>query len=375
MLQIVALFGAAISLVGCSKDEDKPEMNELYLGCRDPGKGSIQHYRISTATGMVTLIDTALAGAEVSNTTWNAKKDILYVAHTDTGRISTFTRDLKTGTLTLKGSVTVPGTPTPEMNPATQTLEIDQSGKFLLAANWAAHTVLVYAINVDGSVGSLVDTKQDGLNAHHTVLDATNKFALVPYLGSNVIAVYQFDKTTGVLTPNTPFKTEIPVADSGPRHLALHANNKWLYAVTETAGSVALFQFDSTNGSLTHVATVPSLPSTFTGTMRSGSEIVVDRAGKFLYVSNRLDQMANGILGAYAIQADGKLTVVDFYDSKGVTPRQFSLSPGGELLVVGNQGSANMSVFKVNASTGALTYVATTPTCDVPFFAQMVVPS
>lgn len=377
LLRNSALLCAVCATWGCSSNDSKPaeQMDHLYVGCRDPGLGTIQHYRISTLTGAVMLVDTVLANAEVSNTAWNANKDILYVAHTDTGRITSFTRDLTTGKLTLKGFVTVPGTPTPEMNPATQTLEVDQSGKFLLAANYTANTVLVYAINADGSVGNLVATHEDGLNAHHTVLDSSNTFALVPYLGSNYIAVYKFDKTSGSLTPNVPFKTELPAPNSGPRHLALHQNNKWLYTITETAGTISFFLFDSTTGALAHQATISSLPATFTGTAKNGSEIEIDKTGHFLYVSNRLDPMANGNLGAYSIaQNDGTLTPIDFYDSHGATPRLFSLSPGGELLVVGNQGSANMSVFKVNATTGSLTYVATTATCMIPFFARMVAP-
>jgi 6-phosphogluconolactonase len=70
-------------------------------------------------------------------------------------------------------------------------------------------------------------------------------------------------------------------------------------------------------------------------------------------------------------QVDGKLTPIEHHQTRGKTPRQFSLSPDGKLLVVGNQGSDNMSVFRVNTTTGKLTYVATTDTCAVPFFARM----
>ena len=345
---------------------------DLYVGCRD-ATGTIQHYRISNQTGAVRLVDTALANAAVSNTAIDASEKILYVAHTDTGRISTFSRNPATGSLTLEGAVAVPGTPDPASNPATQTLEIDHSGHFLLAANYTANTVLVYALKADGSVGNLVATREDGLNAHHTVLNVSNKFALVPYLGSNFIAVYKFNDANGSLTPHVPFTTNIPTANSGPRHLAIHPNTNWVYAITETAGTISFFSFNNRTGTLTHRETVSSLPADFVGAARSGSEIEIDASGRFLYVSNRLDQVANGILGVYAIaRRDGTLTPIQFQDSRGATPRQFSLSPGGDLLVVGNQGSNNMSVFKVDANAGTLTYVATTPTCSIPFFARMV---
>jgi 6-phosphogluconolactonase len=352
---------------------DDPRL-DLYVGCRDPGKGTIEHYRIEPQTGVVAKIDQVLAGAEVSNTAWNAAQTILYVAHTDTGRITTFKRNLVNGKLKLQAAVQVPGEPLPTDNPATQTLEVDATGKWLLAANYTANTVLVYAIKPDGSVGDLVDSLTDGLNAHQTLLNNTNEFALVPYYGSNFIAVYDFDAATGQLSAHVPLTTAIPAADSGPRHLALHQNAKWLYAITENAGSIALFDFDNTTAALSHVETVSSVAADFVGAVKSGSEIEIAGTGKFLYVSNRTDGVAEGNVGAYAIsEVDGKLTPLEHHQTHGKTPRQFSLSPDGKLLVVGNQGSDNMSVFQVNTTTGKLIYVDTTNTCAVPFFARMAV--
>jgi 6-phosphogluconolactonase (cycloisomerase 2 family) len=42
--------------------------------------------------------------------------------------------------------------------------------------------------------------------------------------------------------------------------------------------------------------------------------------------------------------------------------------------VVTNQGSANMTVFQVDDTTGELDLVATSSVCDTPFFARMVAP-
>jgi 6-phosphogluconolactonase len=345
----------------------------LYVGCRDD-QGTIQHYRITNATGAVLLVDTAFANAAVSNTALSEDERFLYVAHTDTGRISTFSRDPDSGSLTLEGFVEVPGSPDPTSSPATQTLEIDHTGRFLLAANYTANTVLVYALQADGMVGALVASREDGLNAHQTLLTPRNDFALVPYLGSNYIAVYRFDDHDGSLTPNNPFLNTLPTPQSGPRHLALHPSRDWVYSISENAGAIDFFKLNERRGTLRHRQTLSSLPADFAGAERSGSEIEIDKAGEFLYVSNRLDQVANGILGVYSIARDGVLAPIQFEDSRGATPRQFSLSPDGDLLVVGNQGSANMSVFKVNDRTGKLKYVATTPVCEKPFFARMVSP-
>jgi 6-phosphogluconolactonase len=106
---------------------------------------------------------------------------------------------------------------------------------------------------------------------------------------------------------------------------------------------------------------------------RSGSEIEIDQSGRFLYVSNRVDGVANGSIGVYSIApGDGALTPIEWEDTGGATPRHFSLFPDGQLLVVTNQGSNNMSVFSVDPASGELDRVETTEVCDVPFFARMI---
>ncbi|MEO8180367.1 MAG: beta-propeller fold lactonase family protein [Deltaproteobacteria bacterium] len=372
---------------------------DLYVGCRDMA-GTIQHYRISSASGALTLVDTAQANATTSNFEVNADETFVYIAHADEGRITTFSRDRETGALTLEDFVTVPGNaerdpdarepynvdcvdvdnPAAPTNPATQTLTLAPGENRLIASNWCANTLLVYEVDSDGTVGELVQTLIDGAKSHHAVFNSTGEFVLVPYFGSDVIAVYDFARDTGMLSPVAPLKTEVPEANgsSGPRHLAFHpTQTTWLYSINETGGSISFFKFDETTGTLQHQQTISSLPDNSPFTVealnRSGSEIEIDQAGRFLYVSNRVDGVANGSIGVYSIaQGDGTLTPIEWEDTGGATPRHFTLSPDGQLLVVTNQGSNNMSVFSVDPASGELDLVETAGVCDVPFFARMI---
>lgn len=375
--------------------------HHLYVGCRDES-GTIQHYRIGSESGAVTLEDTAHANATTSNFATNAAETLVYIAHADEGRISTFSRDPGTGVLTLEDFVAVPGNaegdagaqrpfnvdcvdaqnPNGPTNPATQTLTLAPGEDFLIASNWCANTVLVYEINADGTVGDLIQTVIDGAKSHHAVFNSTGEFVLVPYFGSDFIAAYRFDGDTGMLSPVDPLTTPVPEAagPSGPRHLAFHpTETSWVYSINETGGSISFFHFNETDGTLAHQETISSLPDDSPFTVedmnRSGSEIEVDRSGRFLYVSNRVDGQANGSIGVFSIAADdGKLTPVEWEDTGGATPRHFSLSPDGKLLVVANQGSDNMSVFTVDQDSGELDLVKTTDVCQVPFFARMIAP-
>ena len=248
-----------------------------------------------------------------------------------------------------------------------------------MAPNYATGNVYVYGVATDGSVGSLVSWHQGGMNAHHAVFTLNNNFVMVPYLGSNLISVYGFNPTTGALTPSSTVAS--PAAMSNPRHLALHPNGMWLYAINELAGgatsasgTIDVFSVNQTSGAVAPVATVTvPLPTGYTG-LKNGSEIDIAPAGDLLFVSMRLDNAAEGSLVSYMVNATtGVLTLIEQESSRGITPRHFSLSKDRRLLVVGNQNSNTVAVFRVDPVTGAMTFAADRDVCFSPRFARMAI--
>jgi 6-phosphogluconolactonase len=86
----------------------------------------------------------------------------------------------------------------------------------------------------------------------------------------------------------------------------------------------------------------------------------------------RLDSVADGSLVSYLVNpTTGGLTLIEQESSRGVTPRHFSLSKDRRLLVVGNQNSDTVAVFRVDPDTGAMTFLLDRDVCDSPRFARM----
>jgi 6-phosphogluconolactonase len=371
----------------------------LYVGCAD-STGTIQVFDLDGLTGVLAPLANFKAGGAISNTEFNDAEDHMYIAHMigSEAKLSTYTRNPTSGALTLVGSpVAVPYSPpgsgggadggaidgdaidagAPPTNAGPQTLTFDRSAHFVAVPNYYSGYVCVYDMNSDESIHSLVAWHTAGNNAHNAVFTLNNKFMLVPYLGSNLIDVYGFNASTGAITATA--STTLPNASSGPRHLALHSNGKWLYSINETAGgassaagSIDFFTVDQTAGSVTSTATfdVP-LPTGYTG-VKNGAEIEIAPSGNLLIVSMRLDSVAEGSLVSYRINATtGALTLIEQDGSHGVTPRQFSLSKDGTLLVVGNQTSNTIAVFKVDATAGTMTFVGDRGVCASPRFARM----
>lgn len=364
----------------------------VYVGCADT-TGTIQLYTMNSATAVLTPVSTSLAGGAISNAELNDTADRFYVIHTISGesKASTYARDTKAGGLTLMGSpVAVPYNPpgttgldggvdagAASTNAGPQTLTFDRTGQFVAVPNYYSGNVYIYSVGKDGAIGQLLSWHNAGKNAHHAVFSANNKFMLVPYLGSNMIQVYGFDPTSGAITAGK--STTLPNADSGPRHVALHSNGNWLYAINETAGgasstagTIDFFKVDQAAGTVTSAATyqVP-LPTGYSGA-KNGGEIEISPSGNLLYVSMRLDGTAQGSLVSYRIGADaGALTLIEQESTHGATPRQFSLSKDGRLLLVGNQNSNTMAVFRTDPATGEMTFVSTRDVCASPRFVKM----
>jgi 6-phosphogluconolactonase len=100
------------------------------------------------------------------------------------------------------------------------------------------------------------------------------------------------------------------------------------------------------------VQTISNLPSNFNRYFTS-ADIHVSNDGKFLYASTR--DSAN-IITIYKIdQKTGKLSVVGRQSVLGKTPRNFNFDPSGNYLLVANQNSDNVVIFKINHQTGLLT--------------------
>jgi 6-phosphogluconolactonase len=152
---------------------------------------------------------------------------------------------------------------------------------------------------------------------------------------------------------------------AGPRHLAFHPNGKVAYLIAELNDTLSAYSYDATRGQLTFLESKSTLPAGTDGSSNTCAEVVVAPSGKFVYGSNR----GHDSIARFSINADtGKLTFMDSTPSGGNVPRSFTLSANGELMLVANE-SGNVTSFSVNTKSGALTKLLS---LDVPQKPQFV---
>ncbi len=91
-------------------------------------------------------------------------------------------------------------------------------------------------------------------------------------------------------------------------------------------------------------------------------------SGRFIYGSNRISG-ASGDIVIFSIGRDGRLTLVGHQSTRGQTPRHLSVEPAGRALFVANLDSSQVVVFRVDATTGLLTFATQTDVGMKPYFA------
>src|ERR1700731_4485023 len=197
--------------------------------------------------------------------------------------VSTFAMDRTTGRLKHLGA-------TPLVDQMAY-INIDRTGKFLLAASYVGAKLTIYPINaqsiVEAKATQILDTKP---KAHCVVIDAGNKNVYVPVLGGDIVMELKFDPGTGTVLPNGPGEVATK-AGAGPRHLTFHPNGRFAYLITETTATIGTYAVDPASGTLNELQFVDTNQYKEQPT---ALDIHVSPDGKFLYGAERKTSMLIG---------------------------------------------------------------------------------
>lgn len=328
---------------------------EYYLltGTYTSGKSQgIYVYQFNSKSGEAKYIS-SIKSSNPSYLAISANEKMLYAVNEDKpGSVTSFSFNKTTGTLTQINSQ-----PSQGNHPCY--ISRSNNGKYVIAGNYSSGTISVFAVKKDNSLDTAIQViyhngssankeRQESAHVHATVLSNDNKFLFVPDLGMDKLVIYNFNSSTGKLSPAAqPYITVTP--GSGPRHFEFAPNNKYAYLMEELSGTVEVYAYN--NGKLKSIQTISSYPKGYTG-VKGSADIHVSPDGKFLYCSNRGE--SNTIAIFKINPATGKLTSIGYQSTLGFKPRNFNFDPTGNFLLVANQDSDNIVIFKRNKQTGLL---------------------
>jgi 6-phosphogluconolactonase len=227
-------------------------------------------------------------------------------------------------------------------------LSLDRNGRYLFGASYGAHLVSVNDVGDDGRVAA--DPRQvvpAGRHAHAILVDPTNRWVLVPCLGTDQIVPFALE--SGMLRATEPVQMR---AGTGPRHLAFAG--EYVYVLGELTGSVSTFRLR--DGVLTEVAMARMETKLRPGAPRGpdapprdrdndiwAADIHLTPDGCFLYTSER----TSSTLCAFRVEGERLSWLAATPTEK--QPRGFAIDPRGRFVVAAGEKSTTLSVHAIAA--------------------------
>lgn len=190
-------------------------------------------------------------------------------------------------------------------------------------------------------------SRQDRPHAHCIQWTPDNRFVIVSDLGLDRLKIYRFDASTGTVEKHG--EAVLPPG-SGPRHFCFHPSLPIVYCVTELDCALVTMAFDAEAGTLQATASTSTLPQGGHDGA-SASAIAISRDARHVYVGNR------GHDSVARFSADPQTGIATFLGttpSGGRIPRDLALDPSGTILVVANQESDCLTLFRYRPETGDL---------------------
>lgn len=349
-IKSIVLVALAITLLNCNKG-NPTTLVTLFVGTyTDTESEGIYKLQFDTKSGEILNADLA---AKITNPSYLAisqEKDFLYaVQEVDdfeggSGAITAFT--LKNDSLTEIQTVSSQGA-----HPCH--IALAPTGNKLAVANYTGGNASVFTIDAEGKlVGptAFMDHQQiDSTKTSHAHMAKwINGDIYIADLGLDALFQYKDENT---IKAKSRAVLQLPEG-VGPRHFTTTKNGKFLFVINELSSTIAVFERNAL-GSYTFNHIISTLADDFEGESFC-ADIHISQDEKFLYGSNR----GENTIVIYSIdQYEGRISLVGRESVKGDWPRNFALDPTGNFLLVANQKSNNITVFKRDIEKGTLTFL------------------
>ena len=321
------------------------------------GSKGIYVYHYNSKTGKTDWVSNTDSSANPSFLTIAPNGKFVYavneVSRKQAGLISAYAFDPSTGKLKF-----INQTSSGSENPCH--ISISKNGKWLLTANYSGGSLAALPVNIDGSIAAFTQhivhegkgtnpARQERAHVHSVFLSPDEKYLLTPDLGTDKVNIYQFNQHAKqpLTAAAQPFIAIEP--GSGPRHLDFSPNGKYVYVTEEMSGMVSVHRYK--NGTTQFVQRIATHPSDYQG-QPGNADIHISADGKFLYASNRGKENNIAIFSVDA--STGKLAALGYESTRGEGPRNFTIDPSGNFLLVANQLTSNVEIFHRDAKTGLL---------------------
>jgi 6-phosphogluconolactonase len=336
-----------LALTSCKKEY------KLIVGgfTRKTGENGLSVFSFNCRTGTLKLISESDVGSNPSYFCFSKKNNLFYILN----EVMEFNGEFGGGLKTYRYNdetnrfEKLKETLIPYAGPCFISMSADSDHLFV--ASYPNGSVAVVRLDGSGIPERITDTilyvkeRPDSSHAHMILQDPAGKHVYVTDLGLDRIVTYDFNLTGGKLIQAENGIASLPKG-AGPRHFVFNHDGSRLYVINELGSLLTVFNVDDGKG-ITLVQTLSTLREGFSGNNYC-ADIHISKDGKFLYGSNR----GENTIVTFNIGSDGQLTLAGHTPCGGDWPRNFVIDPSGRNLLVGNQKSDTIAVFRLNRKTG-----------------------
>jgi 6-phosphogluconolactonase len=359
---VAALFCAWLFTMPVSQAAELTKDFDVLVGTYTSGTSKgIYSFRFSAETGNLQPLATPAETVNPSYLVVSPDEKFVYAVNelhgcgNEQGAVSAFHFDAASGALTFINKV-------PSVGEDPCYISLSPDGENLFVANYSTGSLSALAVQADGSLAGPVETlthvghgsnpeRQKSAHVHMVLPAPDHDFLFATDLGEDRVYAYRFEPHNQAfpLHPAEPPLTTV-TAGAGPRHLAFGHDGRFVYLIEEMGEAIVVFKRDGAR--LDPIQTVRVADKEWPDDTGAAA-LHPSPDGKFIYASNRAN--ANELLIYSVDPQGGTLMPVGHQASLGVKPRDFCIDPTGKFLVVANQDSDNLVIFKRNLETGALT--------------------
>ena len=235
------------------------------------------------------------------------------------------------------------------------------NGKFVSTANYSGGTMSILPLSDDGkllpidtlysgSIGGPDTTRQELPHLHCTVFSPDGKYLFASDFSADRLLTYQMTEDGRKVEPLKDENGEQIVLnldpDYGPRHIIFDEKGKHGYVIGELSGHITVMDYNE--GRLSPVQVVDADP--YDG--RGSADIRLSHDNQFLYASNRLK--GDGIT-IFSVEPDTGLLSYVGYQSTGIHPRNFNITPNDKFLLVACRDTNEIEIYERDPESGLLT--------------------
>jgi 6-phosphogluconolactonase len=331
-----------------------------------------------------------LIGCSTSNSTGSGTGALFVATQGNTnpqfgGTVSSFSVNLGTGALTASGAgVTTDKAPlVPSamiLAPSGNALFVVNSNNIIPAPPPACPspprgTITVYTVKSDGTLTAVGGSTGVGVIPSGMAMDSAGHFLFVANQGvqcdptTGTISVFAISGTSLNEVSGSPFITAPLSAQNStrPAAVAVSLSGNFLYVANQTDGTVTVFSIASSGALAPILVPPPAGPPYQAGTTPAALTLTPD--GNFLYVASSGSNTVSGFAVCDKQSAtcptsgtvpDGSLTSVGAPIPASLSPSAMAVTSSGKFLFVADNGSNQISQYKITTGTGVL--VANSPT-------------